>query len=526
MKRINLIAISSIIVSLFFTSCNDFLSQAPDNRTTLNTGDQISKILVSAYPKGNYSVLAELSSDNFIDNNSILSANLSSSRPFHDQVFAWESTTSFTGQDSPSYVWETCYAAISEANQALKAIDELEASGSKEDLKPQRGEALMCRAYSHFVLVNIFSQAYKDSITSLSDLGIPYITKPETKVSVNYSRGTVTSVYESIQNDIESGINLISDQSYKIKKYHFNKKAACAFASRFYLYKRNYPKVVEYATKVVGDNPSGSLRDWSKNYITINSFGNDYINSANSCNLMLIPTQSTFFRVFGSRYGLNGDALSGSIDGTGPNWGSFLPCFTGKLYVRGSQDYGVFFPKIYELFEYTDKTAGIGYAHIVKAEFTTEETLLCRAEAYVYLNKMTEALNDLNAWTTSRLDTQSLTDAKIRSFYTSSKTLFVKNLNPALMSSNFVLDATKRPYIDCILHFRRIETVFDGLRWFDIKRYGMIIEHKIGKTRTETLNYNDSRRAIQIPQEIISAGIEANPETTKKLDDSELILIN
>lgn len=79
------------------------------------------------------------------------------------------------------------------------------------------------------------------------------------------------------------------------------------------------------------------------------------------------------------------------------------------------------------------------------------------------------------------------------------------------MSSSFMVSAAQRPLIHCVLHFRRIETMFDGYRWFDIKRYGIEIERNIAGKGTDKLVFNDLRRAIQLPQEVISAGLEANP---------------
>jgi hypothetical protein len=167
---------------LFTTSCTDFLSTSPDNRTQLNTPEKITQLLVSAYSTANYSTLAELSSDNFVDNNSFLPVILPSHEKLDDEIFAWDPAVSSTDQDSPSYLWEICYGAIASANHALKAIDELKSQGSTADMSAQKGEALLCRAYGHFILVNIFAQAYKDESASIADLGIPYTTEPETVV--------------------------------------------------------------------------------------------------------------------------------------------------------------------------------------------------------------------------------------------------------------------------------------------------------------------------------------------------------
>lgn len=510
MKNMKFNYIVFLFITMLFVSCDSFLDTLPDNRTQLDNQKKITQLLVSAYPKANYSVLAELSSDNFIDNNSILAANVSSFEKMHEEIFAWQPVTASTDNDSPSYLWESCYAAISAANHALVAIDELKAKDSTLNLDAQKGEALLCRAYNHFILVNIFCQAYKDATASVSDQGIPYATEPETVVNGNYARESVATVYLKIQKDIEDGIGLISDQNYSIPKYHFNKKAAQAFATRFFLYKRDYQKVLSNANAVLTSNPASLMRDWTKSYDNISAIAYDYVDVQQACNFMILPTYSLFNRIFGSRYGHNGAAMYGSTFGSGPTWSGILPCFDGKLYISKKKEYGVFFPKSNEMFEHTDKIAKIGFPHVTRAEFTAEETLLCRAEALVFLNRIPEAIADLQIWNASHLAPNTLTDINIKSFYVPGNTLFVKTLNSEKMSSGFNISATQKPYIHCILHFRRIETMFDGYRWLDIKRYGIEIDHVIGKSQVDKLLSNDYRRAIQIPQEVISAGLQPN----------------
>ena len=505
-----------VLVTLLFTSCESFLDTLPDNRTQIDTEKKISQLLVSAYPGANYSVLAELSSDNFIDNNVFPPKQLAPFERMHDEIFSWSEVTSSTQEDSPSYVWEKCYAAISAANHALKAIEELKLKNPDADIDSQKGEALLCRAYGHFILVNIFSQAYRDEIASKSDIGVPYVTEPETTVKGDYIRESVQSVYARIEKDLEDGFTLLTDRHYAIPKYHFNKKAAAAFAARFYLYKRDYQKVVDYADMVLTANPAAFMRDWTLDYgDNADAFGYNYISVDNPSNLLLLPTYSVFDRIFGARYGLSGDALKGTYYNdngiNGPTWSVGLPGILKNLFYRVNSEYGAFISKAYEMFEYTDKVAGIGYAHVVRAEFTVEETLLCRAEALIYLNRFNDAVADLQVWNSSHLAPNVLTETIIRNFYVPSNSLFVKTLNNDKMSSSFVVTAAQRPLIHCVLHFRRIETMFDGYRWFDIKRYGIEIEHNIAGKGVDKLVHNDPRRAIQLPQEVISAGLEPNP---------------
>ena len=82
----------------------------------------------------------------------------------YDEIFAWEAVKSDGEQDSPKYIWDGCYSAIATCNQALKAIEQLEAQGINMDC--EKGEALISRAYHHFILVTVES-----TYTPLSDTG-------------------------------------------------------------------------------------------------------------------------------------------------------------------------------------------------------------------------------------------------------------------------------------------------------------------------------------------------------------------
>ena len=513
-----------LLLCTVFVSCEDFLDKQPDNRVEWNTPEQISDLLVSAYSTANPALICELSSDNFVDNNSPddkgIYYNLAPWQRFHDEVYAWKDIVSAgQDQDTPSYVWDGYYHAIAVANNALEAVAKFEREGRANEVSAQKGEALLCRAFNHFMLVNIFAKAYRDSELSKQDVGIPYVTEPETKVFVDYERLSVAKVYELIQKDLEEGIALIQD-NYNVPKYHFNTKAANAFATRFYLFTRNYDKVIEHATKVLGSAPLEMMRNWDADTPTAESIGFWYINVKSNNNLLLVPTGSWMSRVFNTRYGCAREAGTATVFGPGPTWSNynFHPCYSGRLYYRYDQEWGLIFMKTYEFFEYTDKIAGIGFGHIVRAEFTAEEVLLSRAEAYVYKNQIADAVADLKVFDDSRKITSGgnkipaplLTEALIRSFYTANRPLFSYPFNNEKMSPSFVYPANSKPILDCIIHFRRLETIFDGMRFFDIKRYGIEITHKIGISEVSKLTWDDPRRALQLPPEVIAAGMNPN----------------
>ena len=242
MKTKHTIVISALtLVSLLMTGCH-FLDKNPDMRATIDTKRKVQLLLVSAYTPANFGPLCEFSSDQVVDNNAPDKAGHVQHRnpldKMYNEIFAWEAIKTDGGQDSPEYIWEGCYTAIATCNQALKSIEELEAKGI--NMNPEKGEALVSRAYHHFILANVFCQAWRDDNYNKQALGIPYTTEPETTVKPQYERGTLYDTYAAIERDLEAGLPLIEDSYYSVPAYHFNTKAAHAFAARFYLYTRKW----------------------------------------------------------------------------------------------------------------------------------------------------------------------------------------------------------------------------------------------------------------------------------------------
>lgn len=546
----------AVLPILGMSSCKDFLDTEPDERVTVDTEDKVVQLLTTAYNTGNYGWLCEVSSDNIIDNNAPhLPASTSSAQKTNyynlsyydrgdEEAFKFEPVKSSTSSDSPSSIWSGCYGAIATANHALMYIDQIVENGGQmtDKLKAAKAEALLIRAYHHFLLVNIFSQAYKNDELSKKDKGIPYTTVPETQVAVHYERGTVTDVYNKIQEDLEAGLKDISDINYTKPKWHFNVNAAHAFAARFYLYKRDYDKVIEHANYVLGTDSATTasmLMDYSG--FSGCTYGSDYANvwkdPEAKNNIMLCATYSGVWRRYvGRRFNCNGLALRHIFYRTGPTWGwTIIPCamVSGATFYDGDADHGFTWSKICEQFEYTDKVAGIGYAHQIRREFTANELLLARAEAYLLGSSHDKAkcFQDLALYEQSRQNLSEedksyyganngmrpLTEDMITtSWYCYSETKNIRYLNcyedwnfTQNMSPDFIVPADCVPYMNCINDYRRFETSYEGLRFFDLKRYGIEYSHFVGYENTEYhLTWDDPRRALEVPQEVIAAGLE------------------
>jgi hypothetical protein len=191
-----------------------------------------------------------------------------------------------------------------------------------------------------------------------------------------------------------------------------------------------------------------------------------------------------------------------------------------RQYNVSSLHYPIFWKIDYE-FEYTDPVAGIGYRHTVYPCFTGDQALLDRAEAYILLKRYDEAIADLNLWVNNMyVANVDLTTDMIDTFYNGleyyewNNPTQKKKLEPR--KPIVISDTLQENMIHFLLTCRRTETMGLGMRWFDIKRYGITIYRRQVDSNgdlekiTDTMGPDDLRRALQIPQKSRDAGFEGN----------------
>lgn len=485
---------------LSMASCEKFLDEMPDNRTEIDSPDKVKQILVSAYSNSLPVTMQELMSDNATDYSSTINIGYD----IFQEAYLFKQVTN-TNRDTPTWIWEDNYTAISSVNHALEAMEKL---GVGEEMDPQRGEALMCRAYAHFTLVNAFSQAYNPQ-SSTKDLGIPYMTEPEKTVFSDVDRGTVAEVYEKIAADIEAGYPLINDAAYSQPKFHFTRKAAACFAAQFYLYYGKYDLAIKYANEAIGEDPTSLLRNWALYTGTSSDeYTNTYVSTEEPANIFCHGFTTVTSRARGYRYVHTNALLNETLRSRGP-WATYisngtLPVYN-TVYVIGQRSY--FMPKTNEFFMYTDIANGIGYPYVVLVMFSTEKTILDRAEAHALSGNFDAAVRDLNYFYKQAGVNHTFTLEEITGYYESANELTKKPIAP-----RFTVEAgTQENLIHAVLHARRIVTLQEGTRLQDLKRYGIAYTHYVDGADNIEIEPYDKRLAIQLPGAVISAGMQANP---------------
>lgn len=232
---------SIILCALVTASCNDMLDKAPNGAFT---ADQLNDKSVEGLMASAYAGLEA----HFFGNNEAFSG------PSTNWVFDVRSDDAYKGgggvsmeanihqleisnltSDNPTnlYKWENDYFAISRVHQAMKAIE----ASSLEGKDALYGELRTLRAWYYFDLVRIFEK-------------MPYIDENTDAKTERADKYTKDEIYDKIEADLVYGYqNLPKDQA---QAGRVNKYAAAAILCKVAAARSKWALVEEYADIVIG----------------------------------------------------------------------------------------------------------------------------------------------------------------------------------------------------------------------------------------------------------------------------------
>jgi len=457
---------------VILNSCQKFIDEAYDNRVTLTELENYDALLINAYPQ-RADLFAEIMTDNFHHYATTMQA---SNGATYVPLYLWkdEYSESIT-YATPTFAYAHYYRKIYEANVIIEGLEELNISTTKA--KALLGEALVLRAYSYFSLINLFSLHYNEE-TNASNLGVPLVIEVPKENRPLYNRATVKEVYDQIDKDLAEGIALMEAALVELPRtpYRFSLASVYAFMTRVNLYKGKWEEAVNYADKVVQDRgmPIRKLIEDinRKTTTTERFFAQEIMNPSIHANLLLVNQTSTFLcRPFG--YRLGGFYLAHNVFYTTPS----IDLRT-QLFIAG----GTVIDSVALVVKYANQPNNPNAAASRYDLFTMEEVLLNRAEANLKKSSpdILKAMADIEIIRKERFRTT--------------------NYSP------LPIPVTVDDAIDLVLDERKLELIGQGYRWYDIKRLGLRIEHRLVRTSSqpdEVLLANDKRTAIQIPQPAI-----------------------
>lgn len=135
------------------------------------------------------------------------------------------------------YPYQFYYALIRNANLVIKNAPNVPAPTANEitTIKTALGEAYAFRAFSYYMLVQIYGKRYSSGMTN-NQLGVPLrLTADESPMA----RNTVEEVYTQINSDLDEALSRLT--STRTTKSHFNDKVVLGLKARVALTQGNYP---------------------------------------------------------------------------------------------------------------------------------------------------------------------------------------------------------------------------------------------------------------------------------------------
>jgi hypothetical protein len=310
-------------------------------------------------------------------------------------------------------IWKTLYSTIYKANALIEGVQG--SANIADSIKNQcLGEGKFIRAYSHFMLVNIFGD-------------VPLVTSTNAAVNAVTARTSTAAVYAQIINDLkDANTLLVANYPASGDKVRANKWAACALLSKVYLYTGDYTNAESQASLVIN----------SGMYTLLNNLNSVFLANSSETILQNWNTSGYVNFSFIPGSGQPSYPLSSSLLNAFESGDNRKSAWTKSTLVSGTTYY---YP-----YKYKQRviTTGANAEYVMYLRLA--DVYLIRAEARAQLNNLSGALADLNG---------------IR--------------NRAGLSATTANNQTS--VLTAIAHERQVEMFTEGgNRFFDIKRNSTI----------------------------------------------------
>ncbi|TLV03501.1 RagB/SusD family nutrient uptake outer membrane protein [Dyadobacter luticola] len=436
-------AVALVILAFAGTSCDDFLESKPISQIGetdfFKTESDFGQAVVGAYSafsqvysgNGYYPLLVDLRADN--------TSELVAGASGNDAKRNIDEFRETTDNEHLTAFWQNSYTLIARANSILSRID---GSTVGDELKKQyTGESLTLRALAYFNLVRLYG-------------GVPLVTEPVTDIDASYKvgRASVQEVYAQIESDLTKAEGLVPVSYGETGVGRATKGVAQSLLGQVYLTQKKYAEAAAEFKKVVTSGTYSLLPVYA-DIFKAGQQGNpeaiwqsQYKGSSNGLGSNLpnhfAPTGSEGITIpTGGAYGFNqptddiaaayskGDVRRNNIADGYTQDGAFV----AAKYVRG----------------YVDRETGSGYA-----DSGADWYVIRYADILLYY---AEALNEVNK-------------GPVADAYAAINQ--VRKRAGLADLAGLTYDTFKA----AVYNEERLESPFEGHRWFDLLRTGRAME--------------------------------------------------
>ena len=482
-------------------ACNGYLEEIPQNKQKLSTTEDYEQLLNNAYLTK--SVLPYI--DVLTDDMDYIVADrkpyYANSSDTYLGAHMWDNSIETTMPNGDE-VFEKFYNSAYNTNVVIDNIDDATGSVLDETVvqitrNHVKGEAYALRAFRYFYLVNMYAAPY-DPATCETTPGIP-VNLETTADDKVYRRESLKKVYEQIVDDLKKAIPLLEENPMTTGKTRFSALAARALLARTYLYMQEWDLAIEQASAVIESNPmlfdlrsagenpviytEAPLTEWTTEAVP----GVGYLSEENA-NVLFVNGINELYII------LSSDIAQTVFYPSETLYNSYEKGDVRKYYFMRRKSNGRirYIKNRYYSMTYVDfvvqLSADYGYTRVLR----TEEMYLILAEAYAH---KTEGV----ATAVGYLNTLRETKFRTEDFETTGR----------LQAEDF----TQQTLLETVWKERRREFCFEEQRWFDLRRTTRPSITHSGLNGSATLQKDDPRYVLQIPQKELNVNPEigANP---------------
>lgn len=466
-----------LLASLAGASCKKFLEEPVDNRTLIVTIPDMEKTLNQLLPYSDHH-FTDIMSDDYIFRD-LAGHNVEEAveqmLPIFELAITKQSlpATRFLGSGfNPVAAFRRYYYCIINSLLIQQKADEYIPSSNAEvrSIAVIKGKAKAIRAYCNYMLVNLFAKQYNPASAD-ADQGIPFIEQYSGEPVVPYKKVSVKKVYEAVEADLLSALELVNDSEANNAQFTFSKEAILALLSRVYLNKKDWDNCIKYATQLLQRRNIplnvGQLRRTITDYA---QYSTAYFNPENPAYILMANNTYQLMAYF---------------------WMGMFP-YPALQVMRdnGADENNDYIIQTSPLFrDYVPQKLMIFQSQATRSGnmplLTVDEVLFNRAEANIEKNS-------------------GLTDASKADL-----ALLIRNQNfaPETVNARIARLNTitgRKAAIDSLLLIKRIRFSSEGMRWFDMRRHNIPVQH-IGRSGTYKIDGTKPEEyVIQLPNEEIT----------------------
>ncbi len=149
--------------------------------------------------------------------------------------------------DNSNGPWEAMYAVVASANIIINTnLDAI--SGDRQKINQLLGQAYIARAMAHFDLLRLYGQQHTGG-----NLGIPWVKQYKSDDRIP-ARNTVEINKKAIFEDIEAGLNLMTEANNPASKQYISTHAGYALKARVALYFKEWEMAKTAAQTIISSD--------------------------------------------------------------------------------------------------------------------------------------------------------------------------------------------------------------------------------------------------------------------------------